>query len=227
MNSFYEEMTGREFVYAMTALYGFPLRAKSAAAPSRRWKRSACPTWLDGGWPAAATACGSGSSWPRPWSTIRPSCCWTSRCSASIPADAARSTTCWSNWPARGKTILVSSHILVEIEHLADTILMIARGRLIASGTLDEVRSQLEDRPLVVEIVSSEARRLAACWSGLPKCRASNWRDDQLLVRTSHPARFFASLNELVLHEELEIQRLQTLDAGADAIFGYLEQGSA
>jgi ABC-2 type transport system ATP-binding protein len=128
---------------------------------------------------------------------------------------------------ARGKTILVSSHILVEIEQLANTILMIARGRLIASGTLHEVRSQLEDRPLVVEIVSSEARRLASLLVGFVEVQSVELADDQLLVRTSHPARFFTSLNELVLHEELDIQRMQTLDAGADAVFGYLEQGSA
>jgi len=62
----------------------------------------------------------------------------------------------------RGKTVLVSSHILIEVEQLTESILMIARGRIIASGTLGEVRNLLEDQPFMVRIVAEPPRKLAA-----------------------------------------------------------------
>jgi hypothetical protein len=45
-------------------------------------------------------------------------------------------------------------------------------------------------------------------------------------VRTAHARRFFAAFNELVLEHGIEVERLETLDAGADAIFSYLQQGT-
>ena len=60
----------------------------------------------------------------------------------------------------KGKTILISSHILGETESLTDSVLIIARGRIVASGTLAEIRGLLEDRPLSVEIGSLQARQM-------------------------------------------------------------------
>jgi ABC-2 type transport system ATP-binding protein len=226
VNNFYEEMTGREFVYAMTALYGFPLREVR-----RRTEQALDEVGMSD---LASRRLAGASHGMRQRIKLAqalvndpPILLLDEPLLGVDPGGRRAINDLLLQLAARGKTILVSSHILVEIEHLADTILMIARGRLIASGTLDEVRSQLEDRPLVVEIVSNEARRLASLLVGFAEVQSVELGLDQLLVRTSHPARFFASLNELVLHEELEIERLQTLDAGADAIFGYLEQGSA
>ncbi len=226
VNSFYEEMTGREFVYAMTALYGFPrreVRRRTEQALEEVGMSDLASRRLAG----ASHGMRQRIKLAQALVNDPPILLLDEPLLGVDPGGRRAINDLLVELAARGKTILVSSHILVEIEHLADTILMIARGRLIASGTLDEVRSQLEDRPLVVEIVSSEARRLASLLVGFAEVQSVELGDDQLLVRTSHPARFFASLNELVLHEELDIQRLQTLDAGADAIFGYLEQGSA
>ena len=127
----------------------------------------------------------------------------------------------------RGKAILVSSHILVEIEQLADTVLMISRGRLIASGTLTEVRAQLEDHPLLVEIACQQPRRLAALSIEASTVISANWYQGRVQVRTSHAGRFFATLNALVLEHGIDVERLETLDAGADAIFSYLLQQDA
>jgi ABC-2 type transport system ATP-binding protein len=226
VNSFYEEMTGREFVYAMTALYGFPrseVRRRTEQVLEEVGMSDLASRRLAG----ASHGMRQRIKLAQALVNDPPILLLDEPLLGVDPGGRRAFNDLLLDLATRGKTILVSSHILTEIENLADTILMIARGRLIASGTLDEVRSQLEDRPLVVEIVSGEARRLASLLVGFAEVQSVELGDDQLLVRTSHPARFFASLNELVLHEELEVERLQTLDAGADAIFGYLEQGSA
>lgn len=127
----------------------------------------------------------------------------------------------------RGKTILVSSHILIEVEQLTESILMIARGRIIASGTLSEVRNLLEDRPFTVQLIAEPPRRLAALLVESPDVESVELRGDTLTVRTRQPARFFAAMPELVLRHDVDVRHMETLDAGADAVFNYLEQGAA
>jgi ABC-2 type transport system ATP-binding protein len=124
----------------------------------------------------------------------------------------------------KGKTILVSSHILVETEHLTDSVLIIARGRIVASGGLAEIRGMLEDQPLTVEIASSRARQLAALLVEATDVRGVELRGESLIVRTRNPARFFTLVRDLIARHEIEVDKLQTLDAGADAVFGYLQQ---
>src|SRR5271156_430141 len=159
VNNFYEEMTGREFVYAMTALYGFPLREVR-----RRTEQALEEVGMSD---LASRRLAGASHGMRQRIKLAqalvndpPILLLDEPLLGVDPGGRRAINDLLVELAARGKTILVSSHILVEIEHLADTILMIARGRLIASGTLDEVRGQLEDRPLLGEIVRSEARRL-------------------------------------------------------------------
>jgi ABC-2 type transport system ATP-binding protein len=125
----------------------------------------------------------------------------------------------------QGKTILVSSHILIEIEQLAESILMMARGRILASGTLAEVRGMMQSRPLVIEIVAEPARRLAALLVENPNVQRVELRDSALVVHTRNPLEFFGRLGELVCDHQVDVRRMQTLDAGADAVFDYLQQG--
>jgi ABC-2 type transport system ATP-binding protein len=125
----------------------------------------------------------------------------------------------------QGKTILVSSHILVEIELLAASILMMSRGRIIAAGTLAEVRGLMSYRPLVVQIVADPARRLAALVAECPDVQGVEVRDDSLVVRTRNPDAFFALVAALVCQHSITVRRMQTLDTGADAVFDYLQQG--
>jgi ABC-2 type transport system ATP-binding protein len=103
---------------------------------------------------------------------------------------------------------------------------MIARGRIVASGTLSEIRNLLEDQPFVVRIVARPPRRLAALLVETPAVESVELRSDALTVRTRQPLSFFATIGELVLEQGIEVEQLQTLDAGADAVFNYLEQGS-
>lgn len=123
-----------------------------------------------------------------------------------------------------GKTVLVSSHILMEIEHLADSIVMISRGRAIASGTLAQVRGLLDDQPLMVDIVCDRHRSMAALLAERPEVRAIELADEGLIVRTRQPAAFFAAVGELVRAHGFDVRRLQTLDTGAEAVFDYLER---
>ena len=69
---------------------------------------------------------------------------------------------------ARGKTIFLSSHILSEIERTADRIGIISAGRLIAQGTLAEMRAVAGDAPTLEVEIAEPAQGAAACVTGLP-----------------------------------------------------------
>jgi ABC-2 type transport system ATP-binding protein len=123
----------------------------------------------------------------------------------------------------QGKTILVSSHILDEVEQLTDSILMIASGRIMASGTLKEIRSLLDDQPFTVQIVAGESRRLAGMLVERAEVRSVELRGETLIVRTRNPAQFFALLADLVHAHGIPIERFETIDADANAVFDYLQ----
>src|ERR1700741_107791 len=67
-----------------------------------------------------------------------------------------------------GKTILISSHILEEVEELAETVLLIVNGKLAASGGFRAIRAALNQRPYHVRVLCDAPRRLAAAAGGVP-----------------------------------------------------------
>ena len=125
----------------------------------------------------------------------------------------------------RGKTILISSHILNDIEQLADRILVLSRGRLIASGSLSEIRRLLDDRPLMIEISVDDPRSLAADLVRLPQVQGCDLQEDRLRVRTTQAAEFYVQVQDLVIQRGHAIRQMQSLDEGAEAVFEYLQQG--
>jgi len=128
---------------------------------------------------------------------------------------------------AQGKAILISSHILEEMDTLADRILFICRGRLLASGTLKEIRALLDNHPLKIRIGTQRARELASALVNLEVIQSVELeRPDQLLLEVLRPKEFFAPLAELITQQGHDLQRLQVIDATTEAIFDYLMQAA-
>jgi ABC-2 type transport system ATP-binding protein len=224
INSFYEEMTGREFVYIMARLCG---HTKSVA---RRLTETALDEvdMVDRG-DRRIGGCSHGMRQRIKLAQALvndPAVLLLDEPMTGIDPGGRRDIgRLLIRMAERGKTILVSSHILNEVESLTDSILMIAAGRIVASGTLSEVRNLLDDQPFTVEITADRPREFAARLIGLTEVLSVDLRDDTLTVRTLSPASFFARCGDLVLDEQFVLHRMQTLDTGADAVFGYLQQG--
>jgi ABC-2 type transport system ATP-binding protein len=224
LNSFYEEMTGREFVYTMARLHGFSrtearMRTEhvleEVGMADRAGRRLAgCSHGMRQRIKLAQALVHD------PWLLLMDE-----PLSGIDPGGRREINELLFRLAGQGKTILVSSHVLVEIEQLAGSLLMMSRGRVIASGTLAEVRNLMEHRPLVVEIVAEPARRLAALLTENPDVQGVEMRDSTLVVRTRNPLKFFGQIGDLVCEHGIDVRRMQTLDAGADAVFDYLQQG--
>lgn len=124
-----------------------------------------------------------------------------------------------------GKAVLISSHVLDEMDNLTDRVLFIFRGRILASGSLDEIRNMLDDHPLQVRVAVDNVRELAARLLELPCVKGAELHgDDTLVLQIHRPGEFFPLFAEVVVEGEFEVERLQVTDASAEAVFEYLTQ---
>jgi ABC-2 type transport system ATP-binding protein len=135
---------------------------------------------------------------------------------------------------AQGKCLLISSHELEALEKLTNHVVIMARGRVAAVGTLQQIRDLLDDHPLSVRIDVDRPRDVARLLLSMPEVIAVEvdgkptpaFPSPGLLVKAHHPKRFFEAFGRLAVHEQLDVRRLEPLDESAHAILGYLLGGS-
>ena len=125
-----------------------------------------------------------------------------------------------------GRTILVSSHILEEVELLADRIHLMVGGKLAASGDFRAIRQQLNDRPFVVRIDTTDARALAA---GLLEAGAVESveidAEGRLRVRSRDVSHLQRSVPAVAQRLGTRLLRVEPLDDSLESVFEYLAQG--
>ena len=122
-----------------------------------------------------------------------------------------------------GKTIIISSHILYEVEHMTESILLLHRGRLLATGDLRVIRSLLDKHPHQVKIETSEPRRVAKELSGLPNVLSLRFlRDDALQLEVQDPNSFYGAMSDLILSSGLPISGFESPDNNLESVFKYL-----
>ncbi|CAN5491967.1 ABC transporter ATP-binding protein [soil metagenome] len=127
----------------------------------------------------------------------------------------------------QGKCLLISSHELEELEKLTNHVAVMARGRIAAVGTLEQIRSRLDDFPTTLRIEVADVRRVATLLLSLNTVTGVDVESEStVIVRAEHPQRFFADFGELVVREKIDVERLEPLDDSAHAILGYLLGGS-
>jgi ABC-2 type transport system ATP-binding protein len=125
-----------------------------------------------------------------------------------------------------GHHLIVSSHVLYEVERLTDQIVMISNGRALAQGDLHRIRDLIDERPHTIEITAREPRSLAKLLSGWDHVVGIEFvGPDRLTVRSRLPETFYRELPELVVREGAEISALHSSDDNLDAVFRYLSEG--
>jgi ABC-2 type transport system ATP-binding protein len=135
---------------------------------------------------------------------------------------------------AQGKCLLISSHELEALEKLTNHVVIMARGRVAAVGTLQQIRDLLDDHPLTVRVDVDRPREVARQLLdlqdviGVEVCPPTgpDGGPSALIVKARNPKRFFAQFGRLVVDEALDVRRLEPLDESAHAILGYLLGGS-
>jgi ABC-2 type transport system ATP-binding protein len=124
---------------------------------------------------------------------------------------------------AQGRTVVISSHILEEVEQLADTVLLIVNGKLAASGGFRAIRAALNQRPYHVRVICDSPRRLAAAIVRLASVDAVRVDPDGALVLLSRNViDLQIELPRLAQSESISLQKVEPLDDSLESVFGYL-----
>jgi ABC-2 type transport system ATP-binding protein len=124
---------------------------------------------------------------------------------------------------AQGKTIVLSSHILEEVEELASTVLLIVNGKLAASGGFRAIRAALNQRPYHVRVTCDSPRRLAGAVVELPSVDAVHIDPDGgVLVLSRNVLDLQVELPRLAQKEAISLRRVEPLDDTLESVFGYL-----
>jgi ABC-2 type transport system ATP-binding protein len=125
---------------------------------------------------------------------------------------------------SEGKSVLVSSHVLHEVESLTRSIVLLSRGRLVAEGDVRQIRDLIDEHPHQIVLVSDEYRKLAArllAWDDVEGVRVLAG-ENGVMIETRAPDAFYARLPSLCLDEGLAIQSVYSDDDNLEAVFKYL-----
>jgi ABC-2 type transport system ATP-binding protein len=126
---------------------------------------------------------------------------------------------------AQGRTILISSHILEEVETLAETILLVVSGKLAAAGDYRAIREKLDDRPFQLRITCSDPRALAGALVRLPAIDSVAVEDDgSLIVLSRRVAELQSSIAGLAKEAGVRLTELEPLDESLESVFSYVVQ---
>jgi ABC-2 type transport system ATP-binding protein len=122
-----------------------------------------------------------------------------------------------------GRTIVLSSHILEEVEQLAETVLLIVNGKLAASGGFRAIRAALNQRPYHVRVICDEPRALAAAVVTLDSVDAVNVDPDgAVVVLSRNVLDLQVELPRLAQKEQIRLRKVEPLDDSLESVFGYL-----
>ena len=124
---------------------------------------------------------------------------------------------------AAGRTIVLSSHILEEVEQLAETVLLIVNGKLAASGGFRAIRAALNQRPYHVRVICDAPRALASAVVTLDSVDAVHIDPDGgVVVLTRNVLDLQVELPRLAQKAGIGLRRIEPLDDSLESVFGYL-----
>lgn len=123
---------------------------------------------------------------------------------------------------ADGRTVLFSSHILEEVEQIADTIEVLVAGRHAASGDYRRIRRLMTERPHQYTISSSDDRRLAAAIIAGGAADGVTITGGAIAVQTSDFGRFVHALPRLAQESGVRLLEVDPADESLESVFAYL-----
>ena len=126
-------------------------------------------------------------------------------------------------WARQGKSVLVSSHILHEIESMTANILLINNGRILAEGNVHQIRDLIDEHPHTVYIKASDPRGLARQFLTRVDVISLRFEADAVIVETGKPDDFYGRLTEIVAAGESgTVEEVTSPDDNLQAVFKYL-----
>lgn len=128
------------------------------------------------------------------------------------------------SYEKEGKTIIVSSHVLPEIEAMTNQIILIHQGKIFAQGDIHYIRDLIEDHPHIISIKCNRPRQLASKFINEDYVLKVHFgsTQDSLLVETNNRDKFFSLLPSLFIEGNIEVEEITSPDDNLQAVFDYL-----
>lgn len=123
-----------------------------------------------------------------------------------------------------GKTVIVASHILPEIEAMTNDIIMIHQGKIFAEGDIHYIRNLMDSHPHMISVKCPEPRKLAASMVEQDYILdiSFNRENQKIVFKTDKRDLFFDELNRLIVEQEMDVTEIISPDDNLQAVFDYL-----
>ena len=125
---------------------------------------------------------------------------------------------------AEGLHLIISSHILHEVDMMSDRVVLLNNGYVVAEGNIHGVRDEMEEHPMQILIRCDKPARLAAQVFDKDHVVEARLHDDRrgLFVKTRDADRFYLLLNQVVAEGEINIETVAPVDDDLSAVYQYL-----
>jgi ABC-2 type transport system ATP-binding protein len=221
-DAFYERMTGLEWVTALVRLNGLTEKAADEAA-----KRALTAVDL---MDAASKKIGAYSKGMRQRVKLAQAIVHDPQLlildeplAGMDPIARRRTIRMIRDWARSGKSVIVSSHILHEIESMTSNILLINNGRILAEGDVHQIRDLIDEHPHSVSVRAEDPRALAREFLAFADVRSLKFEDGAVVVETGKPDVFYSKLTEMAASGEFgTIDEVTSPDDNLAAVFQYL-----
>ena len=137
------------------------------------------------------------------------------------PVQRLRLIELFSTLGRQGRTVIVSSHVLGEVERLAERVVVVVHGRLAAAGGHRAIRDAMDDRPRHVLVRATDVRRLAASLVGLDSVAGVtiDGSRDGLVVQTSQTRDVAIALARIAHDNDVRLLEVRALDDSLESMF--------
>jgi ABC-2 type transport system ATP-binding protein len=141
------------------------------------------------------------------------------------PVQRAQLIALFKELGAAGRTVLVSSHVLAEVERVSDRVVAMVDGRLAAVGDVATIRAAMTDKPRRVYVDAGDPRRLAAALIATSGVIGVQVEDGTVHVETSDPADLARRLPAIAVEHSIALTKIEPVDESLESVFRYLVEG--
>jgi ABC-2 type transport system ATP-binding protein len=143
------------------------------------------------------------------------------------PMARAETIELFRNFSLSGMHVMISSHILHEVDLISDRIVMLSNGYVVAEGDIQSVRSEMEDHPIQILIRCDRPSLVAALIFQQDSVVEAKIHSDGrgLLVATRNADRFYRLFNRIVLDNNISVEAVAPADENVHSVYEYLVGG--
>jgi ABC-2 type transport system ATP-binding protein len=138
------------------------------------------------------------------------------------PMARAETIALFQEWGQNGRHVIVSSHILHEVDRISDQVILLSHGYVVAEGQIQGVRSEVKEQPMQIVVRCDRPGDLAARLFQTGHIVEAKVAADVLLIRTRDADNFYLLLNRVILDSGLIVESVAPADDDVNAVYQYL-----